>query len=156
LTGKPPSPASANLLDRLNDERDALRAFVVLLEQEQQVLLGTDTEPLLALAQSKTRDTDKLIALSQERRLSLPDTGNSIGWLQKNAPKGLALWHEIRQLADHAQRLNQTNGELIQNKMRYNQQALSVLFGATQHAAGLYGPDGQPNLPSSGRILGSV
>jgi flagellar biosynthesis/type III secretory pathway chaperone len=52
--------------------------------------------------------------------------------------------------------MNHTNGELIQIKMRYNTQALAVLVGATQHAAGLYGPDGQTNLPSTGRTLGSV
>jgi flagella synthesis protein FlgN len=54
------------------------------------------------------------------------------------------------------QRLNQTNGELIQIKLRYNQQALGVLYGAVQSAAGLYGADGQPNLPSGSRTLGSV
>ncbi len=97
-----------------------------------------------------------MTALSQQRRQSLPDTISTETWLSKNAPQGLVLWQEILQLANRAQRLNQTNGELIQIKMRYNQQALGVLVGATQHAAGLYGPDGQPNLPNTGRTLGSV
>lgn len=156
MNKQPSSSANTNFLANLNDERDALRAFVVLLEQEQQVLLGTDTEPLLALAENKTHSADRLSALSQQRRQSLPDTVSTETWLSKNAPQGLALWQEILQLANRAQRLNQTNGELIQIKMRYNQQALGVLVGATQHAAGLYGPDGQPNLPSTGRTLGSV
>ncbi len=148
--------AGKNFLAKLNDERDALRAFVVLLEQEQQVLLGTDTEPLLELAENKTRSSDRLIALAQERRKFIPGTDSSETWLKKNAPEGLALWQELLQMADQAQRLNHTNGELIQIKMRYNTQALAVLVGATQHAAGLYGPDGQTNLPSTGRTLGSV
>jgi flagella synthesis protein FlgN len=77
-------------------------------------------------------------------------------WLQQNAPQALPLWQEARQLATHVHRLNQTNGELIQIKLRYNQQALGVLYGAAQSAAGLYGADGQPNLPSGSRTLGSV
>jgi flagella synthesis protein FlgN len=147
---------NTSFLAKLNNERDVLHSFVVLLEQEQQVLLGTETEPLLALAESKTHSSDELIALSQQRRQLLPDPANTETWLSKNAPQGLVIWREILQLANRAQRLNQTNGELIQIKMRYNQQALGVLVGATQHAAGLYGPDGQPNFPSTGHPLGSV
>jgi flagellar biosynthesis/type III secretory pathway chaperone len=47
------------------------------------------------------------------------------------------------------------HGELINSKMRNNQQALNVLFNSAKNAAGLYGPDGQANLNSSGRHLGS-
>jgi flagella synthesis protein FlgN len=140
----------------LNDERDALCAFVLLLEQEQQTLLSTDTEPLLALADKKSRSAENLSALSLQRQQLLPNGVVEIeAWLQINVPQGLSAWQEIRHLAEHAKELNKTNGELIQIKMRYNQQALSVLIGATQHAAGIYGPDGQTNLPSSGRTLGS-
>ncbi len=143
------------MLAKLNGERDALRTFVVLLEQEQESLLSTDTDALLALAEQKTKQSDKIQALARERRESLPDSLSTEKWLQANSPEGLALWHAIRQLAEQAQRQNHLNGELIQLKMRYNQQALVALVGATQHAAGIYGADGQPSLPSSGRPLGS-
>jgi flagella synthesis protein FlgN len=156
LNSNAATPAGKNFLAKLNDERDALRAFVVLLEQEQQVLLGTDTEPLLALAESKTRSSERLITLAQERRKSIPGADSTETWLKMHAPEGLASWQAFLELANHAQRMNHTNGELIQIKMRYNTQALAVLVGATQHAAGLYGPDGQTNLPSTGRTLGSV
>jgi flagella synthesis protein FlgN len=143
------------MLARLNDERDALRAFVVLLEQEQNALLSTDTDALLPLAERKTKESDLIQTLSRARRESLPDALTTEKWLQANSPVGIALWHDIRQLAEQAQRQNHVNGELIQLKMRYNQQALIALVGATQHAAGIYGRDGQPNLPTSGRNLGS-
>jgi flagella synthesis protein FlgN len=61
----------------------------------------------------------------------------------------------LRALANQAQQLNTTNGELIQSRMRYNQQALGVLFSSSKNASNLYGPDGQANMGSSGRHLGS-
>jgi flagella synthesis protein FlgN len=155
LTSPAAHPSAGNILARLSDERDALRAFVVLLEREQEILLGTDTDALLPLAEQKTRASDDIHTRARERRQSLPDSVSTEKWLQANSPTGLALWHEVRQLAEQAQRQNHLNGELIQIKMRYNQQALVALVGATQHAAGIYGADGQPALPSSGRTLGS-
>jgi len=143
------------MLARLKSERDRLSAFVVLLEHEQEVLLGTDTNALLPLAEKKAKDADALNSLTRERRDLLPDSLSTEKWLQANSPAGLALWHEVLQLAEQAQRQNHLNGELIQIKMRYNQQALVALVGATQHAAGIYGRDGQPNMPITGRNLGS-
>lgn len=144
-----------NLPTQLHDERDALRVFVALLELEQSALLGTDTEALLALAEQKTQGANDLQIRAQARRESLPDSLTTQRWLQNNAPEALALWHEVRSLAEQAQRQNRVNGELIHLKMRYNQQALAALIGATQHAAGIYGPDGQALLPATGRTLGS-
>ncbi len=151
-----PTAQGSAALARLNDERDTLRDFIVLLEQEQKILLGTDTEPLLVLAELKTSIADKLAALEQDRYREFAGSGGTAEWLKKNAPQSAVLWEEIISLAKQAQSLNRSNGDLIQIKMRYNQQALTVLIGATQHAAGLYGPDGQTNLPSTGRNLGSV
>jgi flagella synthesis protein FlgN len=154
-TGTTPSPAE--FLSNLNDECAALGAFVVLLEDEQRTLLGQHSEALLQLAEAKIQLANKIATLSEARRHILPaGTRDTVEWLRKNAPQGLPKWHEARQLAAHAHRLNQTNGELIQIKLRYNQQALGVLFGAAQSAAGLYGADGQTSLPSSSRPLGSV
>jgi flagella synthesis protein FlgN len=156
LTAKPNGP-TAELLSNLNDECAALREFVVLLENEQRVLLGQHTEELLPLAEAKIQLTSKIAALSTARQRYLPkDTGNLAEWLKRNAPQGLPAWQQARQLAAHVQRLNQTNGEMIQVKLRYNQQALGVLYGAAQSTAGLYGADGQPNLPTGSRTLGSV
>ncbi|MBI5889480.1 MAG: flagellar protein FlgN [Nitrosomonadales bacterium] len=157
MTAKP-SPASAtDFLSNLNDECATLKAFVVLLEDEQRTLLGQHTEELLSLADAKIQLANKVATLSAARRRFLPEgTRDMAEWLKKNAPQGLPTWHEARQLAAQVQRLNQTNGELIQIKLRYNQQALGVLYGAVQSTAGLYGADGQPNQPSASRTLGSV
>jgi flagella synthesis protein FlgN len=157
LTAKPTNTSTTEFLSNLNDECTSLRAFVVLLEDEQRILLGQHTEELLPLAEAKIQLTNKIATLAEARQRYLPEgSRDMVEWLNRNAPQGLPTWHEARQLAAHVQRLNQTNGELIQIKLRYNQQALGVLYGAAQSTAGLYGADGQPNLPSGSRTLGSV
>jgi flagella synthesis protein FlgN len=95
--------------------------------------------------------------MSRSRRQSL--LGNNLDnmetWIAQNSPQSKALWSDIRKLADQAQQLNTTNGELINSQMRHNQQALNILYNSSKSAAGIYGPDGQANLNSSGRHLGS-
>lgn len=143
---------------RLNNEREALRAFVSLLEKEQQALLGQGTEDLLALAEAKTMSARKLTEIANTRHQYLSSKAENLdtaAWILKNAPASRAVWDEVRELAARAHHLNQTNGEVIQLKLRSNQQALTALLGAAQSTAGLYGRDGQPSLPTSGRTLGS-
>lgn len=156
MTQKLPNSATAEFISNLNDECAALRAFVVLLDDEQRTLLGQHTEELLSLAEAKTQLASKIAALSSARQKYVPQgTRDTAEWLKQNAPQALPVWLEARKLAAHVQRLNQTNGELIQIKLRYNQQALGVLFSAAQSTAGLYGANGQPNQPSASRTLGS-
>lgn len=155
--------AIADLPARLFAEQDALKSFVSLLETEQQALLGGNTEQLLALSESKIRAASELGKLAESHRNVLLACGgatNGMGgaaaWLQVHATNLLPVWHNIQQLAGQAQQLNRTNGILIQTKLRHNQQALAALQHAAHKVGGLYGPDGQPHLTSSGRILGSV
>jgi len=76
-------------------------------------------------------------------------------WLKIHSPDGLSIWQGILDLAERARQLNNTNGELIQMKLRHNQQILTVLSNAVNQA-NLYGPDGQTSFsPGSGRSLGS-
>ncbi len=139
------------------DECDALRQFVALLEQEQQTLLAPDTDQLLELAARKTQMAEDLLARVRHRQTRLPaGTAATESWLKKHVPGALNAWHELIDLAAFAQRLNQTSGELIRVRLRYNQQALHALIGASQQAAGVYGPDGQPSLGSGKRTLGNV
>lgn len=149
---------SSQLTAQLNDEMAALRSFVALLEQEQQLLLSNDADQLLSLSSTKAQAAQRITQLTQQRRITwLPqptDTMEAV--LPKLAPTLLPTWQNIRKLAAQAQELNRINGELIQSALRRNQQALTALQTASQHAAGLYGPDGQPNLGGSGRMLGSV
>jgi len=157
LTDKQQPFSATEFLSSLNDECASLRAFVVLLENEQRTLLGQHTEELLPLAEAKIQLANNIATLSETRRRYLPENPRDVEeWIKKHSPQALPVWQEARQLATHVYRLNQTNGELIQIKLRYNQQALGVLYSAAQSAAGLYGADGQPNQPSASRTLGSV
>ncbi|MGV8933122.1 MAG: flagella synthesis protein FlgN [Gallionellaceae bacterium] len=148
---------NANAVSQLNNELAELRKFVVLLSSEQQFLLDNDTDSLLTLSEAKTLAASQLMEIGNARRKALltGSTDNMESWLSKHAPAQQALWAEIRKLAEQAQNLNTTNGELIQSSMRHNQQALGVLYNSSKNAAGLYGPDGQANLNNSGRHLGS-
>lgn len=158
MTANTSASPAADFPSRLTNERDALRAFVVLLEKEQKTLLNQGIEELLALAEAKTQSANKLAVIANARRQFLNSNSANLdtsAWIQKHAPSCRAIWEEIRALAAKAHHLNQTNGEVIQLKLRSNQQALTALLGAAQSAAGLYGRDGQPSVPISGRILGS-
>lgn len=159
----PNIPASlAEFIASLHNERDTMRSFVSLLETEQNALLDGQTEQLLALADTKTKLVSQLTMMGNARKQFQgkhgqgDETENMELWLKSHAPKEQPVWSEIRQLAARAQQLNHTNGEMIQVKLRYNQQALTVLHGAANNATTLYGRDGQPSLPGAGRKLGSV
>jgi len=161
VNGKP-AAATAEFISQMHAERTALHAFIRLLETEQRALLDEQTEQIQALADNKTQMVEGLTKLVNARRSGMLTRGIKIEpgsmetWLQTHTAINLPVWHEIRQLATQAQNMNRTNGELIQVKMRHNQQTLTMLHNATHSANGLYGPDGQPNLPVSGRILNSV
>lgn len=134
-----------------------MRKFIDLLGSEQQSLLNNETENLLALSEAKTQAASELLEIGKSRRETLlANTADSMEtWIAKHAPNSQAVWSNILGLAAQAHHLNSINGELINTKMRHNQQALSVLHNAAKNAASLYGPDGQANINSSGRHLGS-
>lgn len=145
-------------IQQLNTELAELRKFVALLGTEQQLLLNNDTDGLLGLSEDKTQAANGLMEMGKQRRKALlnESTVSMEAWISKHAPETKAVWADIRKLAEQAQSLNNTNGELINSRMRNNQQALNVLYNASKSAAGLYGPDGQANIGNSGRHLGSV
>lgn len=156
-----PSPKQTDLASQLQAECTALRAFVTLLETEQQTLVTGQTEQLLPLAENKTLAVQALNKLANARKNTLlargakNDPGGIEAWLQAHAADSLPVWRDIQNMAAHAQQMNRSNGELIQVRLRSNQQALTVLRNAVNSASSLYGPDGQPHLPASGRTLGS-
>lgn len=144
---------------RLSEERNELAAFIALLEREQSLLTSNDASPLMELAEAKSRSTGRLMSLIAARRNFMQADGGTDmdSWLGRKMPGALAAWHEILRMAEQAQHLNSVNGELIQVRLRHNQQALSVLHNASSDSAGLYGRDGQPNISNSPRrILGTV
>ena len=152
------SDIKANAITLLNNELAELRKFVVLLSSEQQALLDNDTDTLLTLSAAKTQAANQLMEMGSLRRKSLlaPGIDTMEAWLETHTPANKKIWQEIRTLAAQSQALNTTNGELINSRMRNNQSALSVLYNSSKSAAGLYGPDGQANIGTSGRHIGSV
>lgn len=153
--------SSPQLLSALTAERAALLSFIALLEREQGMLVENLTDQLLELSEQKSTDALNLNELAETRRAllrkNLPQLGADAirAWLGTHSPQALTIWLEILALAERAQRFNQTNGELIQMKLRRNQQLLTVLSNAV-NKANLYGPDGQTSFsPGSGRSLGS-
>lgn len=152
---------NSELLAVLTREVGAVRAFVELLQQEQRLLTENQSEPLLALAEQKSLQAINLNRLGDQRisalRQLVPEVTNEAieSWLTTNSAEGHAKWQQIRELAEQARQLNRVNGELIQMKMRHNQQTLVTLTQAV-HKADLYGPDGQRSFaPGTGRSLGS-
>ncbi|KXS33743.1 MAG: FlgN family protein [Candidatus Gallionella acididurans] len=150
------------LVTALTAERNALRDFVGLLEREQNTLVENLTDQLLTLAEQKSAAAQALTKLIEARHAllnnALPESSSASiqTWLQTHNAAAWPIWQEVRGLTERARQLNQSSGELIQMKLRYNKQALTVLGNAVSKA-NLYGPDGQPNLPNSGlgRTLGS-
>lgn len=145
-----------NAIMQLSRELAALEDFVALLHNEQKSLLSNDTDTLLNLSEIKTQASSQLMEMSHSRRKSLLSSSRDTmeTWLAKHAPSSQKMWGDIQKLAAEAQHLNTTNGELIQSRMRNNQQALGVLYQSTTSTAGLYGPNGQANLGGAGRHLG--
>lgn len=152
---------TSQLLVALNAEYAALLNFVALLECERGMLVENLGDPLLEHSKHKSNEVLGLNILAQDRLALLqklvPKTSfNSFqAWLESHLPEGWALWQKILTMAKKSQLLNRANGELIQLKLRHNQQSLAILSKAT-NKANLYGPDGQSNIASgSGRSLGS-
>lgn len=155
-------PSCPELLTALTEELRAVSGFAAILRQEQRLLTENSIDQLLPLAEKKSTHALHLNEVAEGRRRlmqkSLPvlESAAIQAWLTQNCVQGLALWQEIRVMAEQAQQLNHINGELIQMKLRHNQQTLTVLSHAV-NKANLYGPDGQTDFaPGSGRSLGNV
>jgi len=153
--------AATSLPNILAAECAALQRFVALLEREQGMLVENRTDQLLELSGQKSSDALSLNKLAESRHTLLQHdipqlTRAAIDdWLTKHHAKSLPVWHDIVSLTERARELNQINGQLIQSKLRHNQQALTVLSNAVNQSA-LYGADGQARFsPGSGRSLGS-
>jgi flagella synthesis protein FlgN len=154
------STAIPGLPAALSAERTSLLAFIALLEREQAALMENRGDALPELSEQKTADALKLSKLADTRRELLnPTIPNQnaeavASWLGTHSPAELPAWQDIVALMQRAKQLNQVNGELIQMKLRRNQQTLTVLSNAV-NKAGVYGRNGQPDFsPGSGRTLG--
>ena len=150
------SPDLARLTRVIDDEAVLLTDFVALLQREEALLVEGQTDALLALAEQKTQIYRRLQFLHDERsRLSARFRQGGLKAVLAAAPATAARWDEVLSLAAEAQRRNAVNGQLIAERMKHNQAALSVLLAAADQPQ-LYGPDGQSRPTARGRPLGSV
>lgn len=140
----------------VEDEAALLKEFITLLDQEEKLLVGGETDALLTTAEQKTQIYRRLQFLHDERSRITARAGQSnFATLLASDPATASRWNEVLALAADAQRRNGINGQLINERMKHNQAALSVLLAAANQPQ-LYGPDGQSRPTSRGRPLGSV
>ncbi|MBN9125552.1 MAG: flagellar biosynthesis protein FlgN [Nitrosospira sp. 56-18] len=148
---------------RIAAERDATQDFIHLLQREQGILQEKDVSELLALSREKGSQAQRLVELASERNRWIESLGCShdhagMERALQGCPEAAQAWSQLLQLAQAASELNKINGILVNQRLRYNTQALAALQGPVQSAglSGLYGSDGQPRLFKGGRRLGEV
>lgn len=140
-------------------ECGATRDFIDLLQREQRTLQQADVTALVALTNEKTRRMQQLAQMADARNrwlATLNHTGDRPGMerILSDYPAATGVWKDLLQSAEMAAELNKINGVLIDQRLRYNEQALAVLQAATPRNSGLYGSDGQPRPLCGGRQLG--
>lgn len=156
-------------LSVLKRELEAFHQFHSLLQAEQDALISSHTDSLIALAQKKNEKVVLLSQLAEQRNQFLTQQAgstNQVGmeaWLDSFDPADKhgagKLWRELIELARNAKALNQHNGQLIHNRLASNQQALAVLMSANTSTSNLYGKDGQAYATpptGGGRPLGKA
>ncbi len=127
----------------IEQELSLLARFCHLLNDEQHFLMSGQTTPLVALAEEKTHLANQLLQQCAHRHalLEIPPS-----------PLEAERLEYLKTRASEAEQINKTNGELIQIRLRHNQQALNILQQAS-HQATLYGPDGRTHTSLTGRPL---
>jgi len=151
-------------MDNNHSPADVMRALETLSGGK--LTRHQDTEALIALAQSKSEQVLVLSRLSDSRRAFLrsagfsPDRLGMSEWLIAHGgaegSRLSGLWCRLLDRAVRAQQLNESNGALIESRLRFNQAALASLQAAARQMMS-YGPDGTTRLSSGkGRDLGSA
>lgn len=145
------------------NERDAIRVFIDVLRREQHALQQADVSVLLPLAAEKASHAQQLAELTQAREhwLAVPAFFEDQDTMERRLadhPAAAMAWQELLQLTKTAHQINEINGILVNQRLRYNQQRLCALQAAAcgLHDSGLYGSNGQPQIFSGGRRLGEI
>ena len=145
----------------ISRERDATRNFIDILRHEQAALQQPGASLLLSIANEKAHQAQQLAQLADARNYWLRKLGytqDHIGMERglRDCPAAADAWKELLQLAETASQLNKINGILVGQRLRYTQQAISVLQASTHGGANtrLYCADGQPQPFLGGRQLG--
>ncbi|MDR1661131.1 MAG: flagellar protein FlgN [Azoarcus sp.] len=141
-------------------EASQIKEFLDLLDREEAMLVSGNTDGLLPLTEEKNERYRQLQRLHDDRALLLARHGfannnTALRELCAKLPKALARWDEALALATQARERNAINGQLIAERMRHNQTALSVLLSAANQPQ-LYDAAGHSRPTGSGRVLGSA
>lgn len=155
---------SAPLLAAIAAESAALQRFIAVLEEEQKLLISGNADAVLPLLEKKTALIAELGSAGQQREAALQALGVPISkeameaWFANATADFQAQWQTLLELAQTANRINSTNGQLINTRLQYNQQALSILMNAAGNLgdSSTYGPDGHKTTGSGSRPLGSA
>lgn len=145
-------------------EISALQSFIATLEEEQRLLISGDADAVLPLLEKKTALIAELGNAGQQREAAFQSLGVAISkdametWVAGSAADFQTQWQTLLELAQTANRINSTNGQLINTRLQYNQQALSILMNAAGNLGdnSTYGPDGHKTTGSGSRPLGSA
>lgn len=159
------APDHATFIAALRREVSAFADFIDLLHQEQHCLTQADMDPLAQLARRKEEKVEELNALARLRCAfleshSLQATAQGMQhWISAQGgartEEFSALWDRLAKGAAEAQRLNRSNGVLINNRMAFNREALNALSGLTR-PQGVYGRDGFTAMGVTHRHFGAA
>lgn len=152
----------ASLADLITAEANAVSAFVLLLQQEQEALKKGNADALPAIIEQKNLAVANLAPISSARNACLAQAGLAADrfgvekWLEMN-PKDTRTqtsWLKLQTLATEARELNRLNGELIRLRMSHNSRMLESLLASNRQD--LYGANGQTSSAPTSRIIDSA
>lgn len=150
------------LAEIIKAEADLASAFVIVLEEEQEVLKAGNPDALAAMADRKSALIGRLNPQSAARNQVLHGAGlpndrpGMEAWL-RNHPKDAATrreWERLLEVTRRAHELNRVNGELIRLRQQHNAETLDALLPGLRQD--VYSPEGQTTPLTGRRIIDSA
>lgn len=159
------APDHATFVASLRREVSAYAEFLDLLQREQACLVRSEIDALTGISRQKSDKVEELGSLARLRCAFLeshalsPNAQGMRQWVGAQsgteADELSSLWDNLSKSAAEAQRINQLNGTLINNRLAYNREALTAFSGITR-PMGVYGPDGSTAVRVSQRDFGAA
>ena len=155
-------------LTTLRDEQRLITSLVELMQQEQQFLIGADSDALATITVQKSALVQQMTALAAQRHQALGGVGFAAGeagmepWLAAGGAGDTensagVLWRDLLARTRAAKELNRVNGMLISKQMTHTQVVLNAMrTPAGGLDADVYGPSGKTSAggPSRRFVVG--
>ncbi len=160
----PAATGTASPADTLQQEQQAARQLIDVLNQEQALLISADIDSLSMVTERKAPLVAQMSELATHRHRILGVMGlvaseaGMQAWIDQSRdgkpahPAASSAWTVLIAMARQAQEINRINGLLINSHMARNQNALNVLR-VQGNGGNFYGPDGQASQRGMGRGL---